>query len=205
MRVFQRRLIVGLVIAAALLSRWFHLDAQSVWYDEAVVVLFSGKGLAWIFAHLTQDTMPPLNYLLLHFWLGLGRQEGAMRVLSFLFSAGSLPFAYLLARRLFGRRVALLAILLAIFSPFQIYFAQEARMYAQLSFFSLAAVYFFLLAWQEGGRWPWLGFALSSIAAAYTHNLGLLTLFSLDVFALGTVVVRGQGSGDRGQGSGVRG
>jgi 4-amino-4-deoxy-L-arabinose transferase-like glycosyltransferase len=88
------------------------------------------------------DQHPPLYYLLLHLWSALhGDSPYAVRLLSALFGAATIPIIYLIGKRLSGAVVGVVAAVLLAFSPFHIYFAQEARMYTLLAFNAAVAIY----------------------------------------------------------------
>jgi len=175
-------LVVLTALGAAV--RGFRLGAQSLWLDELFSVLLAQGEVAAIIAGTVQDTMPPLYYLLLRVALQFGSDEVAARAMSFGFSVATLPLLYFFARSLFNRPVALIATVALALNPFQVFYAQEARMYAQLGFFTLAAFFFFYRAWRTGGARDWMWCALMLTLAFYTHSLAFLNLLALDLFAL---------------------
>jgi mannosyltransferase len=177
-------LVLALTTAGAIL-RVFHLGTQSLWLDELFSVAVARQD--WprtISDTINGDTNPPLFNLLLHIALQFGSDETAARVLSCIFSIATIPMFYALARALFDRRVALLAALLLVLSPFHWLFAQEARMYAQLAFLSVASSLLFLKAWRGDGLPAWPLFVVTTSLAFYSHSLAFLNLLALDVFAL---------------------
>ncbi len=184
---FRMTAVGGLVsaVAAGGLIRAWNLGAQSLWLDELYNVLVSRRDLAGVIqGAIAGDTHPPLYHLLLHIALQFGSDETAARALSLLFSVATIPFLYRLAQELFDTRVARVAALLLALNPFHVLFAQEARMYAQFAFFTLAAQYFFLRVWKENTLRFWLltfGFWLLSF---YTHSLAFLNLLAVDVFLI---------------------
>jgi len=181
-----RREIVGASALTALGAglRVFHLGTQSLWLDELFSVFLARREWSAIVEGTAQDTMPPLYYFLLHLALQFGADEVAARAVSCLFGIAAIPLFYLLARALFGTRTAFIASGLVVFSPFHIFFAQEARMYTQLAFSALAAMFFFWRAWQSGRRQDWLFFVVFETLAFYSHSLAFLNLLALDVFGL---------------------
>src|SRR5574341_581398 len=166
--------------------RIFQNGSQSLWLDELFSVAVARRDWAAGVSGTAQgDTNPPLFNLLLHLALQFGSDETAARAVSAIFSIAAIPLFYVLAHRLFNSaRTANVAVALLVTSPFQIAYAQEARMYAQLAFFQLAAIYFFQRAWVDGKRSDWLAFVLVETLAFYSHSLALLSLVALDVFAL---------------------
>ncbi len=74
---------------------------------------------------------PPLYAVLLNRWMTLfGESDLACRALSAVLSLSTLAAVYLVARKVFDRPAATLAVILQAVSPFDIHYAQEARMYS---------------------------------------------------------------------------
>ena len=154
-------LLAILLLAFAL--RVYRLDSQSLWYDEAVTAQVASQGIGELTRWTADDIQPPLYYYVAAGWLRLaGRGEWALRFPSAFFGTLTVPLMWAVALRLFGRgrsgRVAALAAaLLTALSPLYVYYAQEARMYTQLTFLGLLAGYALLRAtadagWQTEGR-----------------------------------------------------
>lgn len=171
-------LLVGIVLVAFVL-RAYALGAESLWYDEvytARVVLDRGIGNI-LLVHPFQDVHPPLYYAMLWIWTRVtGVSAVSMRALSLLASVATVPFVYAIARRLYDRRAGVLAALLFSLSPFYVYYAQEARMYAVMTFLTVWATYA-MLGWLDGAPEWWRskwGYALATVALVYTHAFGIL-------------------------------
>ena len=120
-------------LAGPLLRAW-QIGGKSLWIDEAFSVWVArqplAEGVAWL-ARIDQH--PPLYCALLHLWLCLDDGPAAVRLLSALASTLNVPVLYRLGACLAGRKVGLLAATVLALSPFHVYLAQEARMYALLS------------------------------------------------------------------------
>jgi uncharacterized membrane protein len=151
-------LLAILLLAFAL--RVYRLDSQSLWYDEAVTARVASQGIGELTRWTAGDIQPPLYYYAAAGWLRLaGRGEWALRFPSAFFGTLIVPLMWAMALRLFGRgrsgRVAALAAaLLAALSPLHVYYAQEARMYTQLTFLGLLAGYALLRATVDAGWRP---------------------------------------------------
>lgn len=171
------------VAAAALAGaglRFAALPAKSVWLDEAFSVWMAHHPPADLWAWLVRiDHHPPLYYLLLHGWLGwFGDGPGAIRGLSALCSTLAIPLLAGAGRALGGRRVGLAAAWMLALSPWQVRYAQEARMYGLLLLAAAGAFYATarLLAYQPSsssgktGLSLWLLLVASQTAAMLTHN-----------------------------------
>lgn len=172
------------VIAAAL--RFFRLGSEGVWLDEAFSVWMARLPIADLLAWIVRiDQHPPLYYLLLHGWLRLGDGEAAIRSLSALLSTATVPIFYFTARRLLrSPAVACAAALLLAVSPFHVRFAQEARMYALLTFnvaLALLAVAY-LLTGDQRRRW-WALYVVFAWLTLLTHNTAILFLVAINLAA----------------------
>lgn len=182
---YRLSLIAIILIAFGL--RWHNLTYHSLWFDEAVSVHWARQSVPRILEvgfSLVEDRLPPLYYLLLKGWAGwVGFSEAGVRSLSVLTDTLLIPVSAAIARRLFNRRTTLLTALLVALNPFLIWYAQEARMYAQAVLFGAISVWAFLQmvipgpegspqrSW--GSTWRQTGatilFILAAIAALYSH------------------------------------
>jgi uncharacterized membrane protein len=182
-------LLVALVVAFAL--RVALLDAQSLWNDEGTSVALSSLSLEAIIVGAARDIHPPLYYLLLHFWMPFaGQTEFAVRFLSVIAGVLIVAVTYRIARAFFDDEVAVIAAFLTAFSPFQIYYSQEARMYIWVTLFSAASVYAMVVMLKRGARSegrkvvlaphlaPLASFAYitATLAALYTQYVGAFIL-----------------------------
>lgn len=172
-------------VGAAL--RIFHLGAHELRGDESFGLLFSAQPLADIITQTLQflEPHPPLDYVLLHFWTqAAGDAEWALRFTSAAFSILAIPLIYQLGKQLDGPQTGLWAALLFAASPFQVWHAQEARMYAISTTLGLAASIALLRAERHGKAWLWIAFVLLSVANAYTHYYALFILVAQGLYWL---------------------
>lgn len=179
------------ILVLALILRILLID-QSFWLDEASQAMTSLRPLPEIIFHNLEDFHPPLSYVLTHFWIQFGRNEVWLRLLPVIFGVGTVYVLYLLGKRLFNEKVALLAALLLAIAPYHIYYSQEFRMYSMATFFAVVSMYFFVNLLenfhvslrQAQGRKILLGFILSSSALLYTHYLGGILFLSQIIYLL---------------------
>ena len=135
-----------LVIAITLIGgflRVFLLDKNGMWLDETFSVWLANHSvvdmLQWI---VKIDQHPPLYYLLLHYWIArYGDTPYYARLLSAIFGAGTIPIIYLIGKRISGVVMGVTAAVFLALSLFNIYFAQETRMYTLLTFNAAVAIY----------------------------------------------------------------
>jgi len=181
-------LLLTALLLLAFALRVYRLDAQSLWYDEAVTAHVTGQRLAELTRWTADDIQPPLYYYIVAGWTRLaGRGEWALRFPSAFFGTLTAALLWSAARRLFpGQRAAARAgLLLFALSPLHVYFAQEARMYTLLTFLGLLAGYALLAAtrpgraagfgWSSAARW-WGVFVAAAVATLYTHYFGVTLL-----------------------------
>ena len=141
-------LIAAGAIGAMLLSLSIGLR-QSVWFDEAYSILLAKQSWEQLLYLTSIDTHPPLYYFLLKAWATIfGWSELALRSLSILAFGGSVFVGGLLVKRLFGARVALIAVAVMALSPFMLRYGFEIRMYTFGSLIGVAATYMLIMAQQ---------------------------------------------------------
>lgn len=174
----DRRLtfFLGLVLLLAFLLRVEGLGAQSYWYDEGFSVDLATQ--SWREIVLGELNLPPLYNLLLGAWVRLvGTGEFSVRYLSAFWGVLIVALGGAMGALLLGRRAGALAALFLAASPIEVWYAQEARMYAMLSALTLASTVCLLrLMKGRGGRRLWGLYTLANIAAAYTHYYAALVL-----------------------------
>lgn len=181
-------IILGAILLLALSLRIYGLGTRDLWYDEAFSFFLAKQPPAEIVSGTAADTEPPLYYFLLHLWLNLGESPLTLRLLSVLISMGIVGVVFDLTRRLAGFEAGLWAALLTAIAPFQIYHAQELRMYGLVALAQLTYFWFFIRLQQlEQGKRSiglWVGLALSGAAAMYSQSLAIFGLVLPDLYLL---------------------
>jgi uncharacterized membrane protein len=172
------------VIGAGL--RLYLLADKSIWLDEAFSIRISQLSLLEMLRFIVQiDTHPPLYYLILKLWLVLGDGEAQVRLLSTIFSIAAIPLMYFIGTDIFeDERIGLIAATILALSPFHVWYAQETRMYAALTFFVLASAFFFFRALRYGSWQDWVGYILTTTLALYTDNGAIWYIASITIFFL---------------------
>src|SRR6202790_5149610 len=123
-------MILPLLVAATVI-RFLYPAAKPFWFDEGFSVEVAR--IRWSdFLHLLwwREANMALYYFLLRIWLHFGQSPFFIRSLSVLMAAATLPAIYWLARLLYDRRVALIAVALFTLNAYNVRYAQEARSYA---------------------------------------------------------------------------
>jgi mannosyltransferase len=159
------------IIALAGILRFYQLGFESLWWDELFAWNMAKSSFAEIIeVTITEENNPPLYYLLLHIWSGfLGFSDLVLRSLSALASVITVFYVYLVGSE-FNKSVGRTAALLSTVSWIQIWFAQEVRMYALFSLFSVMSIYYLIRLRDEENRLIMYGYILSTAAMLYTHS-----------------------------------
>lgn len=145
-------IILAAAVVAMAISMLIGLK-QSVWFDEAYSIFLAEQSWSQLFYLTSIDTYPPLYYMILKLWgEAFGWGEAALRSLSVLALGGSVFVSGLLLRRLFGARVAAIAVMIVAVSPFLLRYGFEIRMYALGSLIGVTATYVLILAHEAGDR-----------------------------------------------------
>jgi mannosyltransferase len=187
------------IILVSFVLRLHDLGAKSLWADEGMTLGRAEQPIASIFQNVnlipltpdyhdgtaekdevfrSPDLHPPLYFLLMHFWiLWAGKSEFAVRFLSLAAVMLIVPLVFVLGRALLSKEAGIWAALLASFSPFYTWHAQEARMYGWVAALSLASVYAFLpLLRSTPRRRDYISYVAATAALLYTHYSGFWLL-----------------------------
>lgn len=137
------------ILFLAVFLRFYHLSAQSFWFDEA---------FAWniviqpdMFPRIAADTHPPLFYLLMRGWMTLvGDSEFALRSLSVFISTLTVAVMYPLGREIAKKLgtgfivIPFTAMLFFALNDADIFHAQEARNYALYNLLGATSIWLYL-------------------------------------------------------------
>jgi len=171
-------LALVIITAWGLLLRVYGGDVQSFWVDEATSVNAALGILEDGTPHLPSGVSywrAPLHTYLISGAIGLASpDEFVARLPAMLFGAAMIPLVFLLGRHLGGTLVGLASAALVAFADIEIAWSRQARMYQELQFFTVLAVYAYLMVLQRPSR-KWIAIAgLAVLGAATSHVLGLL-------------------------------
>lgn len=175
--------------------RLWQIGDKGLWLDEAFSAWLARQPWAEMMRWIVRiDQHPPLYYTLLHIWIAMGDSETVLRVLSALFGTLTIPLVWALGCTLIDERAGLLAALLLALSPFHVWLAQEARMYALLAFNATLATLALarLLCDSRAHRW-WGGYVAASALSMLTHNTAILFPLAVNGVVLSLFLARWRG------------
>lgn len=176
-RAGERALLLLVILAGAALRVW-QIGAKGFWGDEIWTAQRSIWPMPQIVDFSLEHTIGPWTYLANRVslsLLGVDLQEFVLRWPSAVAGILTIPVVWALGRRLWGERPALLAAALVALSPYQVWYAQEARYYIWLVLFATASSYCLYRAFEQPRRavW-WAGFSAATILNIYNHPLSAL-------------------------------
>ena len=174
----------AILILAATLRLW-GLGAKSLWLDEIMTVQKASMSFSDMMGQIRQhDAHPPLFQIVEWLWLRLDKGDAFARAPSVMAGVVCVWLCFLIARRLFGRKAALAAAVMAALSYFGIFYSQEARLHSFMTALFLGQVCLLLAILERRGKagWGlWLAYGLVGLASLYTYALCALTVGALGV------------------------
>jgi hypothetical protein len=174
--------LVIFIVGAALRIALFW--QAPLWYDENFSLILARLPLADMLAANAADVHPPLWYVIIWTVQHVFQTAPAwiIRVPSVLFSIATLGLFWRVVNLMTDKdQVQVLALTLMAVAPVQIYYAQEARMYALMEFLIVAA-------WLSILEKKWGYLAIEISALALTQNIGIL--YAVCLFAAGLMYDR---------------
>jgi mannosyltransferase len=183
-KIFNRRMAqIWIVIGAGALLRLLTLGRQSLWLDEAISYWTVNRPLSELLAYVGGHPRP-LHFLMLYPMVALGGDEWLLRLPSALAGIASIGIIYAIGDELFDRETGLLAAIILAFSPFHIWYSQEARFYATIALFGVAAGWFAIRALRRNRPADWVLFGVFEGLALCTESGGIWFVFAMNFAAL---------------------
>lgn len=169
-------LLIGSVLRAHGLLK------NSIWYDESFTIYLTRQPLFEMVRLISLDFHPPLWEIITWFTRRIfGESELSFRFLSLVASIAALWVLYKIMEYFtWSKGDQFLVLLLAAILPYQAWMAQDARVYALLSFLYLLSFYLIL-------RRKYFGFIGTAGLMLYTNNAApfyLLSLMVLFIYSL---------------------
>ncbi|MDB5162616.1 MAG: rane protein of unknown function [Candidatus Saccharibacteria bacterium] len=157
----------------------FNITNAGIWFDEAFSSYLIQFNYLDIVRYTATDVHPPLYYWTLKAWTELfGIGEFGLRSMSVFFAAATIVVSFFLARRLFGRKVALVSLLFLILSPMLVRYSDEARMYTMAAFIIVSATYVLVKAVESKQRRWWVFYGVLVALGMWTHYFTALAWLS---------------------------
>ena len=168
------RVALFVIILLGAFLRLYRLDFQGIWFDEAHTWLMASRGLLCLWKEQVLSSSPPLYFSFMHYWIRfLGKHAFIIRLPSALSGILTIPLVYIIAKKMFDKKTALISSLLVAFSSPHIYYSQEARCYMMLAASALLSGFcFYRMLLQENNRTR-TAYIVSTLVCLYLHNYGI--------------------------------
>lgn len=177
--------VVGLLTAIGCALRLYQLGFNSIWLDEAYTISIAWMSLAAAWTLIsTTDFMPPLFYWLEHYMLVLGDSEYIVRLLPAVFGTLTIPIIYLVGKEFADEFAGIIIAGAFTFSPFLIYYSQEARSYSMVLLFCAILMLAYLHAIKTNGYLSWFICSIIATLAFWTHFYSFVFIAPLVIFAI---------------------
>lgn len=172
----MKKYLLVIVLVAFFLGI-YQLGSRDFWFDEAGSIFIAQDVLSY--------QNPPFYYLFLHNWIKLfGYSEFSLRLPSLFFFVFSVFLIFILGKKIFNYKVGLYSAVLMAFSPFQIWYAQEARPYTLTVLVGLLSSYFLYIICTENKIKGWCCFVLFSILGLYVSYFYIFMLIAQFIYLM---------------------
>ena len=178
------QILLSLTLIGASL-RFYNLGYNSLWLDEATTYNIAVKSIPDIWQVTTAGEFnPPLFYWAEHIMLLFGNSEVVLRFLPALLGVLTIPLIYLVGKEFMDRNTGIIAAAAFAFSPFLLFYSQEARAYSMMLFFVTFSMVFYFRAKKSNDFMNWSLFGLLSALAFWSHFYAMVIIGALVLFAL---------------------
>lgn len=165
--------------------RFYNLGYNSLWLDEASTYTFAVNSFQGIWQATTSGEFnPPLFYWLEHIMLMFGNNEFILRFIPAIAGVLTIPLMYFVGKEFLDRTTGLIAAAVFAFSPFLVYYSQEARAYSLIFFFVAFGLLFYLKALKDNRLTNWVLFGVLSALAFWSHFYAIVSIGALVLYAL---------------------
>lgn len=167
------------------------LFSRNIWTDEAFTLQLLRGNIGEIIAGTAADVHPPLYYLYAKlFAVIFGQSLIVQKIAAILPMTAVLVFTATVIRRHFGDMTAFLTILFLACIPCSMEFSVQVRMYSlALLCVTVCGVYAYL-AYKNGGGKEFFVYALSAVAAAYTHYFAFVSVIVIAGLLFLAIIIR---------------
>lgn len=173
-------------MALGTILRFWGIELNSLWNDELFSVAVSDPSNSFnhVFSATVEDVHPPFYQLLLwgvHKLFGFGEFTG--RYLSAILGVIHIPLIYILAKKVFDKRVGLITAFLLTINFLYIWFSQETRSYELLSLLTTLSFIFYLDT-QDNKKHSFVFYTITLIFLVNTHFFGFLPALAQAILIL---------------------
>jgi len=185
----KEAVLIACLIIMGCTARVLPLPKRTLWFDEAFTMAMRELSVPEMLVATAYDVHPPLYYLLVKGLTDYLATETGLRLLSVIFSAGTICISLLLISSFPERKTGILSVALVSLSVMQILYATEIRMYAFLTFLFMWALYSLLRFVVATRHRDLASHLLAAALLIYTHYIAV---FYLAAFLLAGILLTRQ-------------
>lgn len=187
-------MVTCLALLIGLISRVNIIGATTFWYDESFSGMLMKENFIDLYKIIIKDKVhPPIYYTVLKIWsLLFGNTDTSLRSLSLVLGMFLVALAAYLLYKTFGKKAALIAVIIFSLSPFFILYSVEARSYMMLALESLIYVILSIRVLRKKIKGlkslfkdkDFLIFCLASLVLLFTHFLSVFLMIPIGIIFL---------------------
>ncbi len=166
----------GIILLASAL-RLYHIDFQSLWYDELHSVVPTGPNSTFeSIINYSRTDQPPLFFIYLHYaFVWFGYDSMTARVAAAVIGILGVPAVYWLGYEVSQKKeIGLMAAFLVATNYFCIYYSQEVRFYSMCFLLSTLSYCFYLRSYRTQNPTDFVGYIVTTVGLLYTHYYGII-------------------------------
>jgi uncharacterized membrane protein len=170
-------IIFTIILLLGIFLRFYGLTGESFDFDEihTTNTLHQPDLKSAVSIIIVEEDIPGINFIFLRgLYLMVGDDPFWLRTLPVLFSILTIVFLFLLAKKLFDNKVALISSLLLAISMVNISHAQTIRSYSFFTFITVISFYLFVYLKEKPKIYPF--YIVSIILSCYTHYFAIFTI-----------------------------
>jgi hypothetical protein len=170
------------------------IKGNALHYDEAYSILLAKDSFSGIWSVTARDVHPPLYYFGLKVFTFLFDFSPDSYYLYRIYSITGYWLCLLLCvfpiRRLFGKKVSFLVMILLMLIPVSVYIYANVRMYSWAMFFLLGTFAYAYDAYKNNSLSAWIKLSVFILCAMYTHYYALLCGFWIFILLLVFLLIK---------------
>ncbi len=178
---------LGLLIIGIAIRIYFIFLRKYPTGDEIWVYYLVKKDFSTIWYSSLSDYHAPFYFLALTFFQKLTHIDLgviSVRMISLVFSIFAVYLIWFLVREKYGRKEAVFAYLLSLFSPVFVWSAIFARYYSMLIVITILSIIFFDKFLRGGNIWYLTGLLFLSVLGIYTHYYFIAAVLAFNLFLI---------------------
>ena len=168
-----------ILVVAILFRLWFLDKPEGLWNDEYVSWYIATKtNISEFISDMLKNCHTPLYYLYIKFWLlFFPDTDLSLRASSVVPSLLTVLTMYFTGKEFKNANTGLLCAFLTAISSFNIYFAQEVRLYSLLMFFCSISLLYFIKITKKQSKLNFIVFFAANTLICAVHTLGIIYAF----------------------------